>query len=133
MTFKRERGAAHGGKHMKILVIGATGRVGNEVVKALLLHGAGAGVRALTRKQPRPGVFPDAVEVVLGDLNDPVSIAEAMKGVSGATVSCMHSSMVSPHPILVRSLWHPSVSFSADWSPRPSLRVALPAWTRSTR
>lgn len=63
---------------MKILVIGAAGRVGNEVVKALLLRGAG--VRALTRKQPRPGVFPDAVEVVLGDLNDPVSIAEAMKG-----------------------------------------------------
>jgi len=63
---------------MKVLVIGATGRVGNEVVKGLLLRGAG--VRALTRKQPRPGVFPDGVEVVLGDLNDPVSIAEAMKG-----------------------------------------------------
>jgi len=28
---------------MKILVIGATGRVGNEVVKALLLRGAGVG------------------------------------------------------------------------------------------
>ncbi len=64
---------------MRILVIGATGRVGNEVVKVLLLRGAA--VRALTRKQPRPGVFPDVVEVVLGDLNDPVSIAKAMKGV----------------------------------------------------
>jgi len=64
---------------MKVLVIGATGRVGTEVVKALLLRGAG--VRAFTRKQPRPGTFPDAVEIALGDLNDPVSIAEAMKGV----------------------------------------------------
>jgi len=64
---------------MKVLVIGATGRVGTEVVKSLLLRGAG--VRAFTRKQPKPGVFPDAVEIALGDLNDPVSLAEAMKGV----------------------------------------------------
>jgi uncharacterized protein YbjT (DUF2867 family) len=35
----------------------------------------------LTRKQRKPGAFPDAVEIALGDLNDPVSIAEAMKGV----------------------------------------------------
>jgi uncharacterized protein YbjT (DUF2867 family) len=64
---------------MKVLVIGATGRVGTEVVKALLLRGAG--VRAFTRKQPRPGTFPDAIEIALGDLNDPLSIAEAMKDV----------------------------------------------------
>jgi uncharacterized protein YbjT (DUF2867 family) len=64
---------------MKVLVIGAAGRVGAEVVKALLQRGAG--VRALTRKQRKPGVFPDGVEIALGDLNDPVSIAEAMKGV----------------------------------------------------
>ncbi|HUO15899.1 MAG TPA: NmrA family NAD(P)-binding protein [Verrucomicrobiae bacterium] len=63
---------------MKVLVVGATGRVGNEVVKALLQRGAG--VRAFTRKQPKPGLFPDAVEVALGDLGDPVSVAEAMKG-----------------------------------------------------
>ncbi|MFZ0305839.1 MAG: NmrA family NAD(P)-binding protein [Terracidiphilus sp.] len=64
---------------MKVLVIGATGRVGIEVVKAALQRGAG--VRALTRKQPKPYAFPEAVEIALGDLNDPVSIAEAMKGV----------------------------------------------------
>ena len=64
---------------MKVLVIGTTGRVGTEVVKSLLQRGAG--VRALTRKQPRPGAFPEVVEIALGDLNDPVSIAEAMKGV----------------------------------------------------
>jgi uncharacterized protein YbjT (DUF2867 family) len=64
---------------MKVLVIGATGRVGSEVVKALLRRGADA--RALTRKQPKPGVFADAVEIARGDLSDPVSVAEAIKGV----------------------------------------------------
>ena len=72
---------------MKVLVTGATGTVGNELVKALLQRGAGvraevrAEVRALTRKQPQPSTFPDAVEIALGDLTDPVSVAEAMKGV----------------------------------------------------
>jgi uncharacterized protein YbjT (DUF2867 family) len=64
---------------MKVLVVGATGRVGTEVVKALLQRGAR--VRALTRKRPKLGLFADAVEISLGDLNDPVSVAEAMKGV----------------------------------------------------
>jgi uncharacterized protein YbjT (DUF2867 family) len=40
---------------MKVLVTGATGTVGGEVVKALLQRGAD--VRALTRKQPKPGTF----------------------------------------------------------------------------
>ena len=62
---------------MKILVTGATGTVGSELVKALLQRGAA--VRALTRKQPKPDAFPDAVEIALGDLTDPVSIAEATK------------------------------------------------------
>ena len=69
----------HTEKRMKVLVIGATGRVGTEVVKAILPRGAS--VRAFTRKQPKPGEFPDAVEMALGDLSDPVSVAEAMKGV----------------------------------------------------
>ena len=38
-------------------------------------------MRALTRKQPKPGTFPGAVEIALGDLSDPVSVAEAIKGV----------------------------------------------------
>ena len=64
---------------MKVLVTGATGRVGSEVVKALLQRGVD--VRALTRKRPKPGTFPSAVEIALGDLADPVSIAEALKSV----------------------------------------------------
>ena len=64
---------------MKVLVIGATGTAGSEAVKALLQRGAD--VRALTRKQPKPGTFPGEVESVIGDLTDPVSITEALKGV----------------------------------------------------
>jgi uncharacterized protein YbjT (DUF2867 family) len=64
---------------MKVLVTGATGTVGGEIVKALLQRGAD--VRALTRNQPKPSTFPGAVEITVGDLSDPVSVAEAIKGV----------------------------------------------------
>jgi uncharacterized protein YbjT (DUF2867 family) len=64
---------------MKILVTGATGNVGGEVVKALLARGVS--VRALTRKQPEPGKLPAEVEIAIGDLSDPVTVAAAMKGV----------------------------------------------------
>jgi uncharacterized protein YbjT (DUF2867 family) len=61
---------------MKVLVTGATGTVGGELGKALPQRGAH--VRALTRKQPTPGTFPGAAEIALGDLSDPVSVAEAI-------------------------------------------------------
>jgi uncharacterized protein YbjT (DUF2867 family) len=64
---------------MKVLVTGATGEVGSELVNELLQREAG--VRALTRKQRKPDTFPDAVEMAVGDLSDPLSIGEAIKGV----------------------------------------------------
>jgi uncharacterized protein YbjT (DUF2867 family) len=63
---------------MKILVTGATGNVGGEVVRNL--HKGGAEVRALARK-PKSVGFPAGVEVVPGDLTDPESIRAAAKGV----------------------------------------------------
>lgn len=63
---------------MKILVTGATGNVGGEVVRNL--HKRGAEVRALARK-PESVNFPEGVEVVAGDLTDPESIRAAVKGV----------------------------------------------------
>jgi uncharacterized protein YbjT (DUF2867 family) len=62
---------------MKILVTGATGWVGRNVVRGLVA--AGADVHALSRN-PAAKV-PDGVGVVRGDLSDPDSLADALAGV----------------------------------------------------
>jgi uncharacterized protein YbjT (DUF2867 family) len=62
---------------MKILVIGGTGHVGSEVVKELQKRDAD--VRILVRKADVKS--PPGVEMVVGDLLDPVSIEKALAGV----------------------------------------------------
>ena len=62
---------------MKILVIGGTGHVGSEVVKELKKRDAD--VRVLARKADEKSL--PGVEMVVGDLLDPVSIEKAMKDV----------------------------------------------------
>ncbi|MEV5545904.1 NAD(P)H-binding protein [Streptomyces sp. NPDC052309] len=64
----------------KILVTGATGTVGRQVVAELLARGHA--VRALTRDAAR-AVLPDGVEIVEGDLTEPDSLAPAFEGVTG--------------------------------------------------
>ncbi|MGW5474411.1 NAD(P)H-binding protein [Streptomyces chartreusis] len=64
----------------KILVTGATGTVGRQVVTELLARGHA--VRALTR-DPAKADFPAGVEVVRGDLTDPDSLVPALEGVTG--------------------------------------------------
>ncbi|QND72777.1 MULTISPECIES: SDR family oxidoreductase [Tardiphaga] len=64
---------------MTILVTGATGNIGRNVVEQLAKRGAS--VRALVR-DPSKAKFPDGVEVVQGDLLDVDSLRSAMKGVS---------------------------------------------------
>jgi uncharacterized protein YbjT (DUF2867 family) len=61
-----------------ILVTGATGNVGSEVVKALVT--SGEPVRALVR-DPGTVTWPDNVEAVSGDLNRPNSMTRALTGV----------------------------------------------------
>lgn len=61
-----------------ILVTGATGTVGREVVAQLLA--AGQTVRAMTR-DPRKAKLDSRAEVVRGDLEDSASLAEAVRGV----------------------------------------------------
>lgn len=61
-----------------ILVTGASGNVGRNVVRGLLARGQQ--VRALTRDPARAGL-PDGVEVVRGDLADPASHPAALDGV----------------------------------------------------
>lgn len=62
----------------KILVTGATGKVGGQVVSQLL--DAGANVRALVR-DPGYADLPDGVEVARGDLSDPSTLETALDGV----------------------------------------------------
>ncbi|MDB5502826.1 MAG: NmrA/HSCARG family protein [Tardiphaga sp.] len=64
---------------MTILVTGATGNVGRNVVEQLLKRGAN--VRALVR-DPSKAAFPAGVDVVQGDLLDVDSLRKAFSGVS---------------------------------------------------
>jgi len=64
---------------MKILITGATGRIGRAVVSSLL--DAGVPVRALTRRPATAGL-PASVEVVAGDLTVPESLDASLQGVS---------------------------------------------------
>lgn len=63
---------------MTILVTGATGRVGSQVVQQLIQRGAN--VRVLVR-DPAKAAFPPAVEVVKGDLLDLDALRAAFQGV----------------------------------------------------
>jgi uncharacterized protein YbjT (DUF2867 family) len=64
----------------KILVTGATGTVGRQVVAELLARGHA--VRALTRDAAKAD-FPADVEVVQGDLTDPDTLVPALEDVTG--------------------------------------------------
>ena len=64
---------------MTILVTGATGNVGRNVVEQLVSRGAD--VRALVR-DPAKASFPAGVEIVQGDLLDVDSLRKAFSGVS---------------------------------------------------
>jgi uncharacterized protein YbjT (DUF2867 family) len=61
-----------------ILVSGASGNIGGELVRQLA--DAGQPVRALVRDRT---AVPPGVEGVIGDLNDPVSLRPALAGVTG--------------------------------------------------
>lgn len=66
-----------------ILVAGATGNVGAEVVR--VLAEAGEPVRALSRR-PDSSALPGGVAAVAGDLNDPDTLADALDGTRGMFV-----------------------------------------------
>ncbi|GIG87285.1 NAD(P)H-binding protein [Plantactinospora endophytica] len=68
------------GEKRAILVVGATGNVGREVVAGLLA--VGAEVRALVRNPDRADL-PDGATPYRGDLAEPHTVAEAAAGVDG--------------------------------------------------
>lgn len=74
-----------------ILVTGATGTLGRELVPLLLAATSQtpSRVRVLTRDAARAGSLPKGVEVVVGDLRDDASVAAAVRGCT-AVVSAAH-------------------------------------------
>jgi uncharacterized protein YbjT (DUF2867 family) len=77
----------------KILVTGATGTVGRQVVAELLARGHE--VRALTRDAAKTA-FPAGVEVVEGDLTAPDGLAPALEGVTGLHMITFGGAAFSP-------------------------------------
>ncbi len=71
--------ADHGYSGGVILLTGATGVVGGELLPALL--GAGHEVRALVRDPRKLGEHRVDVQIALADLRDPLSVRHAMRGV----------------------------------------------------
>ncbi|MEV1052521.1 NAD(P)H-binding protein [Streptomyces sp. NPDC049887] len=79
----------------KILVAGATGTVGHQVVAELL--GRGHTVRALTRDPGRArALLPAGAEAVRGDLTDPASLAPALEGVTGLHLITFDGEYMAP-------------------------------------
>jgi uncharacterized protein YbjT (DUF2867 family) len=64
---------------MEVLVMGATGNVGGALIE--FLRARHVRVHAITRK---PRAWTDDVQVVIGDANDPASLAGAAAGMDGA-------------------------------------------------
>ena len=64
-----------------LLVTGATGNVGRELVRAL--DAEGAEVRILVRDPARAAALPARAERAVGDLDDPATLAPAFAGVDG--------------------------------------------------
>jgi hypothetical protein len=64
---------------MRVLVTGGTGRVGSMLLPELLRRGAD--VRVLARSASADSRLPSTVEIAVGDLLDPVSVAQAPRGV----------------------------------------------------
>ena len=79
-----------------ILVTGATGAVGPCVVYAL--HQAGYRIRSLSVDTPAAGMFPQNVEVLIGDVTDQAAVQSAMQGVDAVVHLAALLHIVNPPP-----------------------------------
>jgi len=62
---------------MKVLITGATGAVGHQVVHAF--HKDGYQIRVLSLDEPIPGMFPKDVQFIMGDVTNLSTVNYAMK------------------------------------------------------
>jgi UDP-glucose 4-epimerase len=66
----------------QVLITGATGAIGPSVAREFLA--AGYAVRGLALNPPKPGILPDQVALMVGDISDPSTMASAIQGASMA-------------------------------------------------
>src|SRR5665647_2234147 len=83
---------------MNVLVTGATGAVGPRVVHAL--DQAGFRIRSFSVDTPTSGMFPQSVEVLIGDVNDTSAVQSAMQGVDAVVHMAALLHIVNPPPEL---------------------------------
>jgi len=81
-----------------ILATGATGTIGPRVVSAL--QQAGYQIRALSFDTPSAGMFPQNVEVLIGDVTDHLAVQSAMQGVDAVVHMAALLHIVNPPPEL---------------------------------
>ncbi len=81
-----------------VLVTGATGAVGPRVVHAL--DQAGFQIRSFSVDNPASGMFPQNVEVLIGDVTDQVAVQSVMQGVDAVVHMAALLHIVNPPPEL---------------------------------
>lgn len=69
----------------RVLVVGATGSIGEQVVAAAVA--AGHQVRALVRNPARASGFPPGVELVVGDVTQPASLGPAVADIDAVVLT----------------------------------------------
>jgi len=108
-----------------ILVTGATGNIGSELVRALAQ--SNEKVRALVRR-PHPGQLPANVETVIGDLNDPSSFVDALSGVTGVFLLSGYDNMEATLAEIRRAGVQRVVLLSSSAAPSGNLENAVAAY-----
>jgi UDP-glucose 4-epimerase len=89
-------------KHSMILVTGATGAVGPHIIMAL--HAAGYQVRTLSLDNPPHDIWPNDVDVRIGDVTNPVDVQSAMQEIEGVIHLAALLHIVDP-PVSLRGMY----------------------------
>jgi uncharacterized protein YbjT (DUF2867 family) len=108
-----------------LMVTGATGNVGGELVRALAA--AGEPVRALNRGEAPVGL-PAEVQFIKGDLNKPGSLLDALAGVSGVFLLPGYADMPGLLEIIRRANVERVVLLSGSSAPSGDMTNAITAY-----